>query len=121
MNKFLNAARRDTAGIVRLYLHLFFRRKWYKPHGADLGHQALARLWPWVLGCATPFILGSVVAKAAQQGGVLSGICTALALLFLIWISYRAYRIFKPENSDPAGSHVRGAEVEDLSAEGEQK
>lgn len=120
MNKFLNAAKRDAAGAGRLYLYLFFRRKWYKFDGG-LGHAVLYRLWPMVLGVFFPYMLYSVVAQAAQKSGLLAGIGTAMALAVLIWILFRAYRIARPENSGPAGSHVRGAEVDDLSVEGEQK
>jgi hypothetical protein len=120
MNKFLSAARRDAWGILQLYFHLFFRRKWYKSTSADLGHSILFRIWPMVMGVALPFILGSVLVQAATKTGVMAAIGDALAMVLIGWVSYRIYKIFHPEKVR-GGTHIRGAEIDDLSGEGEEK
>ena len=120
MNKFLSAAKRDALGIMHLYLHLFFKRKWFKAHG-DMGTAFLYRIFPWGLGLSMPVFFGSAVMQSAQQNGLLAGVGTGLALLFLVWLAYRSYRVFRPENSASAGSHVRGAEIDDLSGGGDAK
>jgi hypothetical protein len=119
MQNFLSAARRDALGAFRLYLYLFFRRRWYKPQG-DLGHQTLLLIFPWAMGAIVPWAIFYSILRVFQADGLVSAAVMLSVITFSIWIVYRIYLIFFPENRGGESGHVRGSDVHDLSDRGRE-
>jgi hypothetical protein len=119
MQNFLSAARRDAAGVLRLYIYLFFRRRWYRVQG-DHGTRALYRIVPWVMGALAPWAVLSAILRVCQVDGLVAGAEMLISVLAIVWLAYRVYLIFSPENPAGAGDHIRGATVHDLSDGGQE-
>ncbi len=116
MGKFFNAAKRDAAGILKLYIHLFFRGGVGKAHGGTMGERAMTTLAIWGIGLMAPFFLGTAVLATMRQNPM-AGVLEAAVLLGGIWALYRLYRIVKPASQAGTSDHVRGAEIDDQSGE----
>lgn len=122
MKRLLRAARRDALGIARLYIHLFFRGGVGKAHGGTMGERAMTTLAIWGIGLVLlPWGLYHSAASIWVTQGPFHAVVMVLLIAFAIWATYRLYRVVKPESQGTGADHIRGAEVHDLSGDGEQK